>query len=422
MSGVPLTGAIVPLNGGAFTVFAGNIVSSLANLSLLAGCSTGTPCYVASEQETYVYDASSTFVADGKLIVTGLGAGRWFRKSKRYVVGNFFLWATGPFSTKKIIGFGPGQQALTGAQSITPDIVLDITAAMVSTNTPFDVCPDAQGNLWVTAYRTNLTAQILRFDLSTILGSGSPTPSISLVTTGSGTAAVWAIAFDRSNSLWGLVNSNTSGLTKIQKFAAYEIAVSGTPTPAANYTNTAIGSAQAPLFDSFGNMWTACFAGGTTTPGVAMFTAAQLSVLGSAAIAVPTVFWSGSNFTGPSGACFGPDGALWIVDYAAGGAAASVKKFDPTQATGNAAPSITITSSSLFGTNNIVFDNAGNMWAANADNGKVVRIAASDLTTSGAKTAALVVTQPSLSFLANLSFPLNTQRSGTLPSGLPLAA
>jgi hypothetical protein len=58
----------------------------------------------------------------------------------------------------------------------------------------------------------------------------------------------------------------------------------------------------------------------------------------------------------------------------------------------NIVPDVIITSPQIVGGQNIVFDNAGNLWSSSFDNTSIVQIAAADLVSSGSKTAAIVLT------------------------------
>jgi sugar lactone lactonase YvrE len=403
------------------TLAAFQIVPNLAALAL-ALAPNGGRAQVLDQNTEYVLDTANTFAPDGQLIVAATGGGNWFRRSKSFVVGNFFLWAAG---NKKIIGLGPGQLALAGPNTVVPDIVLDLTAVLDAGHTLLNVTPDTSGNLWSVGYRIVAASlsKVYRVPLSRALASGAPVPDVILQnSSGVGTAGVWEALFDKTNSMWLVDNSVSNNPAKLLKIAAAQYATSGTPTALAQISALSlnISAPQNCCFDAYGNIWLANFGGPGGTASVSQVSAAQLAVPGASTV-VPPVVWSGSNFVGPSAVLFAPSGLLWVADYATGGATSTLKAFDPTQATGNPAPTFTITCADFFGSDGLAFDAVGNLWLSNGDNGKFVQIAAADLTSSGLKVARSVLTQTAVANPGGCSFSNNVQRSGLVGSGAPVS-
>lgn len=410
MSGVGLTGKIVPLNGGSFTVFDGGPVASLAALSLLAGCVTGTRVYVADQDEFYQLDVANAFALSSPLIVGATGGGRWFRKNKAYVVGNFTLWTCGLSpggAFNQIAGYTPGQIAVTG--TVTPDILLTSSGAMNS-GTAWDICVDVLGNLWLSEVGVKSVFKIL---LKNALQTATIPADLIASFVLSPATGVDAVSFDKSNNIW-ISGSGAGQIVQKITQAQYQATASGISPVILGVVSVAGGQPQQIRFDHQGNLWLA------NNGSIRQLLASQLLV--SNAALAPTVTWSGSNFTNVNGFAFGPDGRLWYVNYVAG--AGSLRAVDPASPTGNPASVITITSASFIGANACCFDSQGNIWVVCNDNNTLVRINASQLTSSGAKVADSVVTTTAgvwnPATLVNITFPNNVDRSGLVSSGSPM--
>lgn len=363
----------------------------------------GCGAYVVSEGETYRLDTSNSFVEFSPLIIgRTVGNGRWFKRSKAYVVSNFTLWVQGFNAKNYALGYTPGQLLASG--TVQADIVL---GSADNSNSSESAVVDGNGNLWWNIGGAVAGKGVSKIALKDTLATGAPTPSVKI---DSGTSVNMA-AFDKSNSLW---TENAS--TVFKKFSAAQYGNSGTPTPIVTVTQTGVtGPINYMLFDDRGNLWGSSFVGNT----VFMMLASQL--LTSASVAM-SVIWAGSNTAGATGIAFGPTGLLWVGGYAAG--AGTVKAFDPTNpVSGNPAPTIALTSTSFVGVEDIAFDAAGNLWVLNFDNKHLIRIPAASLGASGAVVpdVDILIQTPTgaPSAVNGMNFSYNPNRSGLLPSGGP---
>lgn len=391
----------------------------------------GSTCFVIAENETYQLDTANSFTAFSPLIIgRTVASGRWFRRSKAYVVGNFTMWVSpfsGPtagFGPHLLYGYTPGQ--LLASSNAPGDIVLDLSAALPATNSMFDVLVDNLNNVWVASFASGhsvAAGQSIKLALSSILQSGAPTPAVRLsAVPGTSITEVWASAgFDKTNALWIAQPSHgTFGVATFLKYGAPSYALTGAPTPDISITLQATPASPDSgffTFDSAGNLWLSVGVTIAGVTGLRMISAAQLGA--SSAALVPAVNWSGAlwNTQNPQGIAFGPTGDLWVADFNNN----TLKSYDArAAASGNQAPLLTITSASLNGPDGIAFDASGNLWVTNDNDGRSMRFAAADLTTSGAKVPPVIISPPNITFGNMVAFANNPQRSGLLPSGLPL--
>lgn len=411
----------------------GSSTTSLTTLGTLQGGSTGSMVYVAEQGEYYQLDATNTFAVHPTLVIAATGGGRWFRRSKAYVVGNFTMWVCpfgGPsagFGANVINGYTPGQQIVAGT---TADIVLDVSAAFTNDQAVFDVVVDNLNNIWVTSFddhHSAATGRSAKYLLKDILASGAPTASVVINQPAAAITSVWAsLGFDKQNNLWAAFPKHgTGGIATFLQYGQYSYSISGTPNPRISITlaaGNAVGQLPNPspdtaffAFDADGNLWAAI---GTSGGGIFMISKEQL--LSGTTSLFPAVRWEGSNFTGmdAQGLAFAPNGDLWVADYAN----SSLKSYDVRNpVSGNQAPLLTITSAgNLNGPDGICFDGSGNLWVANDNDSKVLKFAAADLSTGGAKTPVVVITPPNISFGNMIAFPNNPQRSGLVSSGAPI--
>jgi hypothetical protein len=142
-------------------------------------------------------------------------------------------------------------------------------------------------------------------------------------------------------------------------------------------------------FDQDGNIWVA------VTTGAALV---RMNVTGAGGAIVADVHFAGSNWPGSSqGVAVAANGDVWRSNYAAGaGTLRMVTAAQVTAAIGagssNTVPTVIITSTDLTGAEFIAFDYSGNLWAVSYDNTRILRFAAADLTSSGAKTPDIILT------------------------------
>lgn len=141
-------------------------------------------------------------------------------------------------------------------------------------------------------------------------------------------------------------------------------------------------------FDSVSNLWSV-----TTT--LQRFSAA--TVAGAPGALTVDVNISGSNWpsTGQSLAV-SSGGDIWRSRYAGGGDLRMLNAAGIAAIVGagpsNPAPTVIITSTELQGAEGIIFDYSGQLWTVSYDNHRIMRFAAADLTSSGAKTPNLILT------------------------------
>lgn len=421
MSGVGITGNIKPLNGGNFTVFNGNPVANLAALALLQGGETGTQAWVQDQAEYYQLDVTNTFAVASPLVIAAAGGGRWFKRNKAYVIGNYTLWCQSyGFG---IVGFTPGQQLATS--NAEPDIKLDMSA-LLGVGNQQGLFIDALNNVWLivnTSFATGVDAY--KFSLSKCLVSGTPTPDINIkiaLTGGDQTESAIAV-FDRlNNGLWIADGGHGGTTSRMRHFGPkaceYTLPVFDSTIIVGG---AAMSNQQDAVMDGRGNLWgSVAVSAGGFNGGIFMFTAAQLAAGGSV---VPSVVWLGTNLTGAGlsstcGMAVGPDNLLWVANYA-NGTGLNIRAWDMTQPSGNPVPSIILTAAAFNGPYWLEFDPAGNLWVNNGNANGLMRIPKAQLAASGAVTPDIILTPAVTALTSKFAFPKNPDRVGLLPSGSP---
>ena len=241
-------------------------------------------------------DPNTTLLDDGSLTILGCPWGEQFDAA-----GN--LWVTNR-TIPNLVSYSPAQLAVGGA--LTPDTTITST----SFDSPRSIAFDASANLWIVE---NQNQEILGYKaatLATALGhSGQVNPDIIISSPSFGDPR--AIAFDAGDNLW-----LTDATGKLLKFAAADLAMSGTPTPTVIITATPVVtldgialSLDLPggiAFDPAGNAWVANL-DSDNAGSLAEFTPAQLATSGSPS---PAVFLDsdifGTNIHQPSLLTFGP--------------------------------------------------------------------------------------------------------------------
>lgn len=409
--------------GSQAGVFA-TTTASLATLSALSGYPTGSAVYVVDQSETYRLDTANAFTLSSPLIVAATGGGRWFRKSKAYVIGNYTLWCQS--FAFGVVGFTPGQQAATS--SAEPEIVLNMTTLTTTTGNQQGVITDALGNLWLIVNGNGfLRIDVYKFSLAKCLASGTPTPDlhIPIVLTGGDETEAAIALFDRlNNAIWIADGAHgTFGQTRLRHYGPKAYAYS---TPIFDHTVTittpAINSNQQDaVFDGLGNLWvSSAFSTGSFNGGIFMITAAQLATGGAVAA---TVAWVGSNLTGPGlgatcGMAIGPDNLLWVANFGGGN---NVQAWDMSQPSGNPAPVIILTSAAFNGPYAVEFDPQGNLWVNNGNVNGLMRIPKAQLGATGVVTPDVILTPVTAALTSKFTFPNNPDRVGLLASGAPPA-
>lgn len=381
-----------------------------------AALPNGCTAYVIAEKEYYQLDTTNAFAVSNPLIVArGAGTGRWFRKSKAYVVGNFTLWCQSyGFG---VVGFTPGQ--LTASNTQEPDISLNMTALIDNLGNQQGVVTDAEGNLWFAVNRASFTEiRFSKFLLADCLASGTPAAQLTLSAPLPTTSEAAILAFDSENGLWSAVGGHgTFGISSMVRYGvqAYE---SAQGIPGLTVTLNAVDSTsnqQDLVFDGQGNLWGSIgFSShaGTCNGGIFMLTPAQIAAGGPQ---VPTVFWVGSNLTGPGlgstcGLAVAPNGYIWAANF---GGVNNLRAWAPTHASGNPASDVVLTCSTFNGPYSIAFDAQGNLWVQNGNDNRLQRIPAANLTSSGSVTADVVLNPPTAVLTSKITFAKSPDRSGT---------
>ncbi len=414
--------------GGEGSLTSGIIRDNLAALTSLDNSSfpNGVTAYVIAEREYYQLDTLNPLTTYSPLIVArGSGNGKWYRRSRAYVVGNFTLWC-------QSFGFGgagytPGQLLVSG--NTEPDIKLNLGPLPAGVGQQ-ELLPDNLGNLWLaTNDGANSGTRIRKYLLKDCLVSGSPVASVSLTPPAALTES-GSIIFDRQGGLWSCNGLHgTFGSFAVVRYGqrAYS-RTGGVITRTLSATAPAVvpttSNQQDMLFDNDGNLWATVLTGDATGPngGICMYTAAQ--VLAGGLNTAPTVLWSGSNLS-PPGAALGatsqlalaPNGLLWVSCF---GISSTIKAWSISGAvSGNPAPAITLTSASFGRPYGIEFDRDGNLWVSAGNASRICRVPAASLAVSGAVVPDVIIT-PTLTALTNrLHFPNNPDRCGLLPTGSP---
>lgn len=382
------------------------VVTDLAALTAqdIASLPNGFSVFVISEREPYRLDTLNPLTTSSPLIVArgaNAGAGKWYRRSRAFVVANYTLWVQGFNSKNYVLGFTPGQ--LLASATVTADIIL---TSADNTNSSESAVVDGNGNLWWNIAGAGAAKGISKIALFDTLQTGAPTATVKIV---AGTANN-AVAFDKLNSMW----IENGGVT-LQKFSAPQYANSGSPTPIITVIpRIAVGPLNYVFFDDSNNLWASSFTGSM----IVMLAASQLAA--SSNITQTPMIWSGANIVGPTGICIGPTGLLWAGSYVGG--AGTVKAFSPVDPqSSNPAVVIALTSTSFIGVEDLAFDRAGNLWVLNFDNGHLIRIPAASLTASGAVVPDIdiIISTPTgaLTSPNGMNFSYNPNRSGLLPSG-----
>jgi hypothetical protein len=180
---------------------------------------------------------------------------------------------------------------------------------------------DPSGDLWVISFAHDLFEE---FTPSQIAATGSPSPAVTVNTSGSPVMG----AFDASGDLW---ITDYTGDT-VTEFTPAQLAAGGTPTPNVTITTTSgFASLNEPwgiAFDSSNDLWVANFGGSKLVE----YTPGQLSASGTP---TPTVILgsSGGSLTQATGIAFDASGDLWATNYNS-----SVVEFSPSQLASSASP------------------------------------------------------------------------------------
>jgi hypothetical protein len=171
----------------------------------------------------------------------------------------------------------------------------------------------------------------------------------------------------------------------IESYTSQQLKKSGMPT-SVKVTGTLANSATGLAFDKSKNLWAVI-----DDDKVVQFTVAQLKNLKKNPSPTPGVIITSMSFSDLIGCNFDQQGNLWLVDAGNN----QLDELSKTQlAAGSAditAPAKVITSPDLDFPNFVTFDKAGNAWVDSEDNSKIAEFSASQLTSSGSKSAAVLL-------------------------------
>ncbi len=380
----------------------------------------GCQAYVVAEQEIYQLDTADALTTFSPLIIArgGGGPGKWYRRSRAYVVGNYTLWCESfGFGA---VGFTPGQ-FVTG--TFAPDIALNF-GGLPGTGQE-DVIVDNLGNLWCTFNGPSVFNEIhiRKFLIKDCLRTGTPPIAVTIDVPVPASSESGCSLFDRDGALW--TNNGTHGAAGVASFLRYGQRAYQQPEAIADTTLVSINSpstsnVQSMIVDGAGNLWASLVQGnnGAFTGAIVMFTRAQLQAGGSGI--APSVYWTGSNFSGSAigstmGMAFAANGWLWCAQGFGGSAIRAWNTVGA--ASGNPAPNVIITCAAFANPYTLAFDPAGNLWTQNAVDNRLMRIPKAQLGASGVVVPDVIIT--STVALGNITFPHNPDKSGVQPSGWP---
>jgi sugar lactone lactonase YvrE len=196
----------------------------------------------------------------------------------------------------------PSQLAQSGP--VTPAVIINGGSGATGFSDPGDIAFDGSGNLWVASFGGD---SVVAYTPSQLAASGTPTPSVRLDSTGSGSSATIngpvGLAFDGAGNLWV---ANLGGGTVVQ-FAKSALAASGSPTPAVTLSATGSGSAASldgPIglaFDHTGDLWVT----NGENDSVVRFAPSQLGASGSP-VPAATLAGAATGLHAPEGIAFPP--------------------------------------------------------------------------------------------------------------------
>jgi sugar lactone lactonase YvrE len=211
--------------------------------------------------------------------------------------GNLWVSDNG---ANEVFLFTPAQLTAGGAQ--TPAATITSTPTFTG---PLGIALSSSGNLWVA---NNGTTTLFEFNAANLPSSGSVTLSPNVVLSDNGANSIqgpWALAFDANGNLW---SSNANSPFTLVEFAATDLAITGSPTPAVTISptsvkgNTTLAAPNGIAFDNLGDL----AAVSSATPfGIADFLASQLTTSGTT---TPNSLVVGAKTTlnAPAGCNFGP--------------------------------------------------------------------------------------------------------------------
>jgi hypothetical protein len=292
------------------------------------------------------------------------------------------LWASNASGgTAPLLGFAADGLGTSGAPAAT----VAATAAG-SEGAAFD----QGGNLWVVG-NTTTDPPVLGIAAAELGTSGRKTTGVSLSggPLEGGFPRARGLAFDANRNLWVTVGFND----KIVRYASDQLNVSGSPTPAVEFTG--LDGPHGLAFDKDGNLWVA-FGGADR---VGRYDARRLTTSSTEppdlVIQARTPPPVNSNLRGPSGLAFDAAGNLWVNFNG------TLARFTPAEQAGTGTatliPQVVVGLTVTALPKGIVFDESGGLWLALRQN-EFGRLGPSQLTTSGDKTPETVIRSPDVGY------------------------
>ncbi|HUE09057.1 MAG TPA: hypothetical protein VMP41_16655 [Acidimicrobiales bacterium] len=299
------------------------------------------------------------------------------------------LWVSN-YSGNTVVKFAANQLGTSGAT--TPAVILTMPGSGLTACGPNGSAFDASGNLWVPCYKQN---QVLEIAKSSLGSTGTPSPAVTLSSTGNSLNQPEYATFDGSGDLW-IVNSNT-GTSTVVEFKADNLTSSGSPVPDVTLSPTGVGTPTASLaspyqlvFDSTGNAWVVN--SGSLT--ISAFSPAQYAASGSPvpAIQITPAF----GLDSPQLETFDSSGNLWIANSGS----SSVVAFTPAQlAAGATRPAIALSLPAQSFPEGVTFDTSGDLWVSDLNHGALYEFTPAQLSSSGFPTPKVTITDTGGSLL-----------------------
>ncbi|MDX2022325.1 MAG: hypothetical protein SF187_18965 [Deltaproteobacteria bacterium] len=296
------------------------------------------------------------------------------------------LWVGTTGEGVSFAGFASATLAASGSPAAT---------VAANTNGSGGFAFDRDGNVWIVG-GTTADPPLARFRANTLGTGGNKTPDVTLTSAAftAGSPGAKDAAFDGAGNLW----VTTGAARKIVKFTPAQLAAGGTAVPSVEISGLA--GLESLAFDGSGNLW-AGYSEGLGFVSAAALAASRMGVEFTLdAQSGPPVIGS---FGTPDGLAFDAAGNLWgafgvrlvkltAADLAipAGGATEKV-----------VTPAVVLDVGVLSLPKGIAFDEGQGLWMAGSQ-GKFIRIAPAQLATSGAATADVVVTSPSIGYAASV--------------------
>ncbi len=276
-------------------------------------------------------------------------------------------------------GIAYSASQLTASSGVAPSVTLSFPFTLGGNIDASGVAFDSSGNMWVANDNSNT---VVAYTPAQLNSAGSPAPAITL--SGPALTSAYALAFDAAGDLWvANINANT-----IVEFAALQLETSGTPSPVITIADGPSGAPDGLAFDASGNLWVA----NNLLNTVSEYTATQIATGGSIA---PALTLSGSALNRPQGLAFDTHGNLWVANTAVVHPSGTIVEYAASLlgASGSPAPALTLspTSGNAPNITAVAFDNSGNLWYTDADNGGVGEFSASSLAGGGSPQPSVVI-------------------------------